>query len=296
MARIRGPIRVLRVLVDVFMSVRRITVVSVSISSRFLRAGTDDVVAGGLAVDGRPLERLAEQESSSGADHTDGVNSLTDDVALTAVLDRLYAANDAQNADIDAYYAAGAERPTGFESEQSPGRAFWRDKFVALDRDKAEFVYSICRAMGARRIVEAGTSFGVSTLYLAAATRDNGGGLVTTCDIEEGKAATARRHFDEAGFADQVEVRVGDVRETLNNLAEPVDFLLLDIWAPIAGDAASLVGPHLRSGGVIVADNTTVRRALYGDLFDFLDDPANGFTTGTLPFDGGLELAVKTSA
>ena len=94
---------------------------------------------------------------------------------------------------------------------------------------------------------------------------------------------------------DQVELRVGDVRETLRSLDEPIDALLLDIWAPIAGDVAALVGPHLRVGGVIVADNTTARRELYGGLFDFLNDPTNGFTTQTLPFEGGLELAVKTA-
>lgn len=225
----------------------------------------------------------------------EGVNSLIDDTQLRAVLDRLHAANDMQNSAIDDYYAAGAQRPTGYESEDSASRAFWRDKFVALDRDKAEFVYLLCRATGARRVIEAGTSFGVSTLYLAAAVRDNGGGLVTTCDIEEAKAAVARGHFTEAGLGEQIEVRVGDIRETLVGLDEPVDMLLLDIWAPIAGDVAALVGPHLRTGGTIVADNTVVRRSLYSRLFEFLEEPASGFTTQTLPFEGGLELAVRTA-
>jgi predicted O-methyltransferase YrrM len=49
----------------------------------------------------------------------------------------------------------------------------------------------LCRAIGARRIVEAGTSFGVSTLYLAAAVRDNGGGVVFGAEYEP-EAETAR--------------------------------------------------------------------------------------------------------
>lgn len=208
------------------------------------------------------------------------------------MLDRLHAANSEQDAAIAAYYEAGAQRPTGFEDPD--GRAFWRDKYVALDRDKAEFVYSLCRAISAKRIVEAGTSFGVSTLYLAAATRDNGGGLVTTCDIEETKADVARGHFAEVNLADQIDLRVGDILQTLQNLDEPIDFLLLDIWAPIAGQVLSIVGPHIRTGGLVVADNTTVRSELYGELIGYLNDSANGFTTQTLPFDGGLELAVKT--
>lgn len=224
------------------------------------------------------------------------MNSLHDDEALRSLLDELHARSDAQQAAIDDYYAAGAERPTGFEVEDSPGRTFWRDKFVALDRDKAELCYALCRAAGARRIVEAGTSFGVSTLYLAAAVRDNGGGLVTTCDIEADKVAIARGHFQQVGLQDLVDIRLGDIRDTLRLLDDGIDVLLLDIWAPIAGDVVRLVGPHLRVGAMVIADNTAARRAIYGSLLGYLADPANGFTTMTLPFDGGLELAVKTSA
>ena len=225
------------------------------------------------------------------------MNSVTDDSVLRALLDRLHAASDAETATIDAYYAAGAERPTGFEHEGSEGRTFWQDKFVVLEtRDKAEFVYALCRAGNACRIVEAGTSFGVSTLYLAAAVRDNGGGLVTTCDIEPSKADVARHHFAEAGLAEFVDVRIGDIRDTLHGLVEPIDVLLLDIWAPVAGDVIELVGQHVRTGGMVVADNTAARRDLYGRLLAYLGNPAHGFTSQTVPFDGGLELAVKTAS
>ena len=224
------------------------------------------------------------------------MNSLTDDAALHTLLDELHARSLAQDASIAAYYAGGAEPPTGYEDETSAGRSFWRDKFVALDRDKAELVYALCRATGATRIIEAGTSFGVSTLYLAAAVRDNGGGLVTTCDIEPDKVAVARSHYDRVGLAPYVDVRLGDIRETLRDLDAPVDVLLLDIWATVAADVVALVGPRLRVGGLVMADNTIMRRALYAGVFAYLHDPANGFTTMTMPYEGGLELAVKTAA
>ena len=224
------------------------------------------------------------------------VNSLRGDEQLRATLDWLHAASDEQDGAISDYYEAGADRPTGFEAEDAPGRAFWLDKYVALDRDKAEFVYGLCRAAGATRIVEAGTSFGVSTIYLAAAVRDNGGGVVTTCDIEAAKASVAVQHFNEVGLAEFVDVRVGDVVKTLPSLQDTVDVLLLDIWAPIAGDVVAIVGPRMREGGIVIADNVRARRQLYSGLFRYLDDPSNGFTTQTLPFDGGLEFAVKTTA
>jgi predicted O-methyltransferase YrrM len=221
------------------------------------------------------------------------MNTLADDQSVRALLDRLHAASDAEDGQLRAHLAS-ADFPTGYEPADSASRAFWRDKYVAIDRDKAEFVYALCRAMGARHILEAGTAFGVSTLYLAAALRDNGGGRVTTCDFEESKAAVARSHFTEAGLADLVEVRVGDIRSEFRHIDGPVDLLLLDIWAPVAADVVALVGPRLRTGGVVIADNTN-RRDRYAGLLAILEDPANGFTTQTLPFPGGLELAVKTS-
>ena len=89
-------------------------------------------------------------------------------------------------------------------------------------------------ALGARRIVEAGTSFGVSTLYLAAAVRDNGGGIVIATEYETAKAKIARGHFAEAGLSECVDLREGDLRETLKTLEGPIDFMLTDIWTPLA--------------------------------------------------------------
>jgi predicted O-methyltransferase YrrM len=71
------------------------------------------------------------------------------------------------------------------------------------------------------------------------------------------------------------------------------DFMLVDIWAAMARPALKLVTPHLRPGGIVVCDNTQQHRAEYADYFAFLEDPANGFRTMTLPFDGGLELSVR---
>ena len=110
------------------------------------------------------------------------------------------------------------------------------DKFVALDADKAAAVYLLLRASGARRVVEAGTSFGVSTIYLALAAGQNAGGDPAACGVvatenEPTKAARARGHWKTAGAEVEpfIELREGDLRETLKEgLPEEVDFLLLD--------------------------------------------------------------------
>lgn len=110
-----------------------------------------------------------------------------------------------------------------------------RDKFIALDQNKAQYVYALCRATGARTIVEAGTSFGVSTIYLALAAAANaaGGGKparVIATEHEPTKAAVARENWNECGkdVVDVIDLREGDLRETLKENLEDVDLLLLD--------------------------------------------------------------------
>ena len=222
------------------------------------------------------------------------MNSLRDDKRLIALLDRLHTQSDSQEAVTQAYVAEeGARSTVGTAAELAAGRPYWSDKLVALDRDKACFCYGLCRALRARRVVEAGTSYGVSTLYLAAALRDNGGGTVIATEYESTKAAIARAHFAEARLSSYVDLREGDVRETLKDIGGPVDFLLLDIWTPMARPVIELVTRHLRQGAIVVTDNTSKRRIDYRDLFAFIKEPAHGFTTQTFPFKGGLELSVK---
>jgi predicted O-methyltransferase YrrM len=224
------------------------------------------------------------------------MNSIRDDPRIAELLRSLHARSRAQDPQTAAYLAGdGARTTVGDERERAAGRGFWRDKYVALDEDKAGLCYLLCRTHGVRRAVEAGTSFGVSTIYLAAAVRDNGGGTVIGTELEHDKAAVARRHFAEAGLGEIVDLRQGDIRATLAPDDGPVDLLLLDIWIPLVGPTLEMVAPRMPVGAILIADNTTVRRADYAPLFEFLEAPVNGFTTTTLPYDGGLELAIRTT-
>ena len=224
------------------------------------------------------------------------------DPALEALLDRLHAQSDAQADEIHAYFSRRAREgtldPEGFDDD---AHRFLADKLVALDRDKALLCYQLCRALCATRVVEAGTSFGVSTLYLAAAVRDtlaaappSGArqGVVIGTEYEAHKAEVARKHFREAGLEDVIELREGDLRTTLRDPGGPVDFMLVDIW-DVALPALELVAPSLRPGAIVVCDNTAAHAEAYRDYFRFVNDPGNRLRTLTLPFDGGLELTVR---
>jgi len=221
------------------------------------------------------------------------------DPPLGPLLDRLHAQSDAQGGEIGSYFAERArEGSLDWREFDERTHRFMSDKLVALDRDKAFLCYQLCRALRARRVVEAGTSYGVSTLYLAAAVRDNlreagGTGIVIGTELEPAKAAKARSHFAEAGLSDVIELREGDLHETLLDVGGPVDFMLMDIWTPLARPALERVAPRLRPGAIVIADNTTAFRDAYSDYFAFVNEPANGLRTQTLPFAGGLELTVR---
>ncbi len=218
------------------------------------------------------------------------------DPKLEALLDRLHAQSDTEVDATDAYFAQ-RERDGTLDYENycdDDMHRFLSDKMVALDRDKAEFCYQLCRSLRATRVVEAGTSFGVSTLYLAAAVRDNQveNGVVIGTEHEPSKVEIARENFWEAGLSEFIELREGDLRQTLQDVGGPVDFMLVDIW-DVALPALERVSPSLRPGAIVVCDNTTVAADEYRDYFEYVNDPSNRFRTMTVPFQGGFELTVR---
>ena len=220
--------------------------------------------------------------------------SVLSDPGLQALVDRLQARSRAQEAETGAWFAERGRRgELNWDGFDETSHRYMADKLVALEPDKADFCHLVCRSLGAKRVVEVGTSHGVSTLYLADAVRANGGGRVIGVEHEPAKAAAARAHFAEAGLSDLIDLREGDLRETLKVVEGPVDFVLMDIWVEMARPAIELIHPQIRQGGVVVADNTGRVREPYRHFFAFLDDPAHGYSRITLPFEGGLEYAVK---
>lgn len=173
-------------------------------------------------------------------------------------------------------------------------RRAMEDKFLALDRTQAAYCYAQARAVQARTVVEFGTSFGVSTLWLAAAVRDNGGGTVIGTELVERKAEQARAYVREAGLEEYVDIRQGDARETLRDLTGPVDFLLNDGWPEAALDVLKLLTPALRVGAVVITDNVGAMRGDYADYVAWIRDPGNGFVSLRVPLGTGTEISVRT--
>ncbi|QGZ65531.1 O-methyltransferase [Paraburkholderia acidisoli] len=171
--------------------------------------------------------------------------------------------------------------------EQRDVRATYRavaDNFLNVSQAYGRFLYQCARARRATRIVEFGTSMGISTLYLAAALRDNGGGRLIGTELEAGKAARAQANLDAAGLGDLVEIRVGDARETLADLAAEIDFVLLDGAFSLYLPVLKLLEPKLASGTPVLAENAI---DIDNPYLAYVRDPAGAYLSQPLAIDEG---------
>lgn len=163
-----------------------------------------------------------------------------------------------------------------------------KDAWLPVSRDTGKLLYTLARSSKARAIVEFGTSFGLSTLHLAAALRDNGGGILIGSEFESSKITLARQHLIEGGVSDLVEIREGDALVTLaTDLPEAIDLLLLDGAKALYGDVLSLVESRLRPGALVVADNSDY----CPEYLAYVRSPANGYLS--VPFGEDVELSVR---
>jgi predicted O-methyltransferase YrrM len=168
-----------------------------------------------------------------------------------------------------------------------------KDVYIPVSAKQGAFLYLVARSIAARRIVEFGTSAGISTIYLAAAVRDNGGGIVIGSEIEPGKISKARAHIEEVGLSDQVEIREGDARETLADPGGTVDMVLLDGMKDLYLPMVEMLKPHLRLGAVVLADNIFTFRKSLAPYRSHMRDIANGFQSVTLLLGDGTEYSVR---
>ncbi|MER8804553.1 O-methyltransferase [Mesorhizobium sp. M0701] len=163
-----------------------------------------------------------------------------------------------------------------------------KDLWLPVSRETGTLLYMLARGSGARTIVEFGTSFGISTLHLAAALRDNGGGRLITSEFEPSKVARARSNLTAGGLIDMVEIREGDALQTLSvDLPESVDLLLLDGAKALYPEILSLVESRLRPGAFVVADNAD----LCPEYLERVRSTGSGYMS--TPFGEDVELSMR---
>ena len=211
---------------------------------------------------------------------------------LAPLLDRLFEEAEASQAELETAAATlSDEELSRLMQSKTEYRDFYgrlKNMPLAVSRETGALLYMLVRSSRARTIVEFGTSFGISTLHLAAGLRDNGGGRLITSEFEPSKAARARHNLTAGGLIDLVEIREGDALQTLSvDLPDTIDLLLLDGAKSLYPEILSLVESRLRPGAVIVADNADHSP----DYLAHVRAPAKGYMS--TPFADDVELSMR---
>ncbi|MEV8322722.1 class I SAM-dependent methyltransferase [Kitasatospora sp. NPDC056731] len=215
-------------------------------------------------------------------------NTLEDPRVATA-LDRMFrhAEQDEETSKrIRAAWPQGSA-PLG-PQEQADANA---EVYMPISAQGGRLLYNLIRATRPATVVEFGTSFGISTLHLAAAVRDNGTGRVISTELSAAKAAAARRTFAETGLDDLITVLEGDARDTLAAVDGSADFVLLDGWKDLCLPVLRLLEPRLAPGTLVVADDVDLEAL--APYLDYVRDPRNGYQSVTFPVEDGMEISCR---
>ncbi len=130
-----------------------------------------------------------------------------------------------------------------------------RDEFLLpVGREVGQFLNSMVKAASAKTILEIGTSYGYSTIWLAEAARQTKGKVITL-EIDAKKVAYARSQIEKAGLVAFVEFRIGDALESIRQATETFDFVLVDIWKELYLPSLELFLPKLSKEAYVIGDN-----------------------------------------
>lgn len=218
-------------------------------------------------------------------------SSTLDSLSVAAVLDRIHAAAAVEDEQARRRVQA-REATLGHRLAQAQRYELYGEAPLAIKREVGGLLYLLALGTPGRRVVEFGASHGASTVYLAAALRDSGGGTLITTESHPGKAERLTRNLTDAGLNELVEVRGGDALRTLGKLGEPVDLLFLDGSNDLYLQVLKLVEPYLRRNALVVADLSADDPDLLPYL-DYVRNTDNGYISVEIPLAAGVELSAR---
>jgi predicted O-methyltransferase YrrM len=212
------------------------------------------------------------------------MSSTLDDPRVREVLDDMHSSADRNDPPLleKARGKRGAERA-----------ALLDDAFIPVSADAGRLLYVLARGAAPGTFVEFGTSFGISTIYLAAAVRDRGTGRVVTTELHPGKAERARGYVTAAGLADLVEFRVGDALETIKDVTTGVSVAFLDGWKELYLPFLRLLEPALLPGALVIADDLDLFPDALREYLAYVREPGHDYVSVTLPVGDAMELSVR---
>jgi predicted O-methyltransferase YrrM len=164
-----------------------------------------------------------------------------------------------------------------------------QDIYMPVSAEGGRLLYALIRACKPETVVEFGTSFGISTIHLAAAVTDNGSGRVVSTELSNRKARAALENLDQAGLGGVVTILEGDALETLASVPGPIGLVLLDGWKDLCLPVLRLLEPRLAAGAVVVGDDSSFPSM--ASYLAYVRDPGNGFVSVEFPVEDGMEIS-----
>jgi predicted O-methyltransferase YrrM len=208
---------------------------------------------------------------------------------VRTVLERLFAAA-AQDQETPRWRTPGLSWETATAQERADAS---ESTYMPISPQCGDLLYTLVRAIRPNTVLEFGMSYGISTIYLAAAVADNGAGRVVSTELSTTKVAAARANLAEVQLADLVTILLGDAMTTLNDIPGPIDLVLLDGWKDLYLPVLRSLEPRLRIGALIVADD--INLPSLSDYLEYARHPANGYVSVAFPVGDGMEISCWTA-
>ncbi|GES42108.1 caffeoyl-CoA O-methyltransferase [Rhizobium dioscoreae] len=192
---------------------------------------------------------------------------------------------------LEAYHGLIREEHSKPREMPPGGRDGGQDRRLrAVGPETGRFINILAKSLKAPTILELGTSFGYSGIWLAEAARASGGKLISM-ELHAYKTEFAREMAEKAGLSAHIDFQIGDAVEMIKALSSGVDFVLVDLWKDLYIPCLEAFYPKLNAGAIIVADNMfmpgneDVKR--YGEAVR----AKPGITSVLLPVGSGIEVS-----
>jgi len=207
---------------------------------------------------------------------------------VRTVLNRLFAAA-AYDDETPRWRREGLSWETATAQERADAS---ESTYMPISAEGGELLYILVPAKRQNTVIEFGTSYGISTIYLAAAVADNGGRVVSA-ELSEAKVLAARANLEEARLADRVTILLGDAMTTLNDIPGPIALVRLDGWKDLCLPVLRSLESRLTIGALIVADD--INLPSLSDYLEYVREPANGYVSIAFPVEDGMEMSCWTA-
>jgi predicted O-methyltransferase YrrM len=192
---------------------------------------------------------------------------------------------------LDLYHARMREEEQRPRGDAAGGALEWRDQvLLSVGPDTGRLINILARSLKAPAILELGTSYGYSGIWLAEAAQATGGRL-TTMELQDYKSAYARDMATKAGLADHIDFKVGDAVAMIGAMPAGIDFVLVDLWKDLYEPCLDAFYPKLNPGAIIVADNMTFPGGEDVQRYGRAIRAKPGMTSVLLPVGTGLEVS-----